>query len=59
MSMFWTFKLGFVVDTVAFFGHFFQNLGEIYIYFLVTLEPRQAQREAINVAPTGFWLFLP
>jgi hypothetical protein len=57
--MFWAFKLGFVVDTVAFFGHFFQNSGEILIYFLVTLEPRQAQRDATHVGPSGFWLFLP
>jgi hypothetical protein len=57
MCMFWTFKLGFVADTVAFFGHFFQYLGKILIYFLVTLEPRQAQREATHVGPSGFWLF--
>jgi hypothetical protein len=36
--MFQNFKLSFDVDILAFFGHFIQILGKIFINFLVTLE---------------------
>ncbi len=36
--MFQNFKLSFDVDILAFFDHFIQILGKIFINFLVTLE---------------------
>ncbi len=37
MWMFWALKLGFNIDILVYFGYFFQKIGEIVFYFLVTL----------------------